>query len=216
MTTCLRCSCLTAGEKEEGETVGVDSKRQMVKCLQISNLWPFHPRFPAFSLFPPPLSNDTSNSADEHSPLPMDIIHRTGSSAYLSLQRIKQASFNFAVKKSQQCKPQPSRRHRRRLYSPTSHANWFKCIQLLVEVESKTAFLIVNRQIQDNRNLSGVESTISGRLRSETSWALQRRGRPLSVPTIFLSSSAVEQLGWSRRRGTPLSWTAPTLFWPMR
>ncbi|XP_054721487.1 uncharacterized protein LOC129231239 isoform X2 [Uloborus diversus] len=36
--------------------------------------------------------DDTSSSADEHSPLSLDRIPRTSSSAYLSLQRIKQAS----------------------------------------------------------------------------------------------------------------------------
>ncbi|GFR04436.1 uncharacterized protein TNCT_65562 [Trichonephila clavata] len=44
-------------------------------------------------LLPTAPGDDTSNSADEHSPLPMDIIHRTGSpAAYLSLHRIQQAS----------------------------------------------------------------------------------------------------------------------------
>ncbi|GFU41614.1 uncharacterized protein NPIL_39521 [Nephila pilipes] len=44
-------------------------------------------------LLPTAPGDDTSNSADEHSPLPMDIIHRTGSpAAYLPLHRIQQAS----------------------------------------------------------------------------------------------------------------------------
>ncbi|XP_035215155.1 uncharacterized protein LOC118188762 isoform X1 [Stegodyphus dumicola] len=46
-------------------------------------------------LLPSGPGDDTSSSADEHSPISMDMIHRTGSSAYLSLQRIKQASLTW-------------------------------------------------------------------------------------------------------------------------